>query len=372
MACRFDGSKAKAKEQFKELENFAIDIDGISKLNAWDIAYYSEKLKLHKLSINEELYRPYFEQNIVLNGLFEFLYDMFGIEFKKIDEKLWDEKAEKYDIYEKNKKIATIYFDLESRKNKRGGAWMNDYQSKTKDSLPIAFVVCNFPPSNKQTPSLLRHNDVVTLFHEVGHALHHLLSDIEEPFVSGVNGVAWDVVEFPSQFLENFCYDFETIKKFAINYKTKKQIPKKMIDELINAKNFHSSMAMARQIEFSLFDMLLHKKLYQKDEIQKLLDETREKVSVIIPPRYNKFQNSFDHIFGGGYSAGYYSYKWAEVLSADAFISYKKSVDKKEFMNRYRQTVLSLSGSEDMDRIYYKFLSKKPNPNSLLIQEGII
>ncbi|MDQ7066831.1 MAG: M3 family metallopeptidase [Sulfurimonas sp.] len=218
------------------------------------------------------------------------------------------------------------YFDLEARKGKRGGAWMHNWQAhctdaEGKEQLASAFVVCNFPASTKTNPSLLRHDDVVTLFHEMGHAIHHMLSTVNENEVSGVNGVEWDAVEFPSQFLENFAYEPKVLKLFAQHHETDETIPNAMIEKLVKSKNFLSASGMLRQLEFSIFDFKLHTKAYKGEEVQNLLDAIRKDTALIQTPSYNKFQNGFAHIFAGGYSAGYYSYKWAEVLSADAFFA---------------------------------------------------
>ncbi|QKJ27205.1 M3 family metallopeptidase [Aliarcobacter cibarius] len=375
------GNKAKPKaiKEFEEIKELALK-DGINDFRASDIAFYSEKLKKAQYDLDEEYYRPYFEQNSVLNGFFEFLYKMFNIKFTKVESKAWDEKVQVYNISENNQIIARIYIDLESRSDKRGGAWMNNWHSyyRTSDDkikLPTAYIVGNFPQSTKDIPSLLRHSDVVTLFHEMGHALHHLLSKVDEPFVSGISGVAWDVVEFPSQFLEYFSYDKDVLKLFAKHYKTGEVLDDEAINRLIKARNFQSSMATVRQIEFALFDFKLYQELYKKEEqIQKLLDEVREKFAVIIPPSYNKFQNGFSHIFAGGYSAGYYSYKWAEVLSADAFYMFIESgnIFNQELGLKYKECVLSKGGSYNMDKLFYNFAKREPKVDSLLKIDGII
>ena len=361
-------STPQAKEEVKKLEEFAG-----KKLNSWDLAYYSEKLKKEKFDLDEELYRPYFEQNSVVNGLFRFLNDIFGLEFKEAKVNLWNEKAKAYDVYENDDLIARLYLDLEARSSKRGGAWMHDFSSHGKKAngsevFASAVVVANFPPSSKTNPSLLRHDDVVTLFHEMGHALHHILSKVNELGVSGVNGVEWDAVEFPSQFLENFAYDRNVLKTFAKHYKTGEVLSDEMIDKLINAKNFQSAMAMLRQLEFGLFDFKLHMKLYQGDEVQKLLDSIREKTSLIKPPSYNKFQNGFSHIFAGGYAAGYYSYKWAEVLSADAYLEVSKN---KDLAKRYKEIILYKGGSKSMAELYKEFIKREAKTDALLEVSGI-
>lgn len=372
-------AKKKAKEELEEIKEIALK-DGITDFRSSDMAYYSEKLKKAQYDLDEEYYRPYFEQQSVLNGFFDFLHQMFNIKFTKTQTKAWDEKVKVYDLSEDGKTIARIYIDLEARKDKRGGAWMNNWHSHFRNSngeinLPTAYIVGNFPQSTKEIPSLLRHSDVVTLFHEMGHALHHLLSKIEEPFVSGISGVAWDTVEFPSQFLEYFSYDKDVLKLFAKHYQTGEVLDDEAIDRIIKAKNFQSSLATVRQVEFALFDFKLYQKLYKtENEIQSLLDTIREKFAAIIPPRYNKFQNGFSHIFSGGYSAGYYSYKWAEVLSADAFYMFIDSgnIFNKELGIKYRDTILSQGGSYDMDKLFFDFAKREPSIDSLLKIEGII
>jgi len=375
------GHKAKnrAKEELEEIKAIALK-DGITDFQSYDMSYYSEKLKKEQYDFDEEYYRPYFEQQSVLNGFFDFLHQMFNIKFTKADTPAWDEKVKVYDLSENDKTIARIYIDLEARKDKKGGAWMNNWHSHYRTStgeikLPTAFIVGNFPQSTKETPSLLRHSDVVTLFHEMGHALHHLLSKIEEPFVSGISGVAWDTVEFPSQFLEYFSYDKEVLKLFAKHYKTKEVLDNEAIDKIIKAKNFQSSLSTLRQVEFALFDFKLYQKLYKtEDDIQDLLNTIRDEFAVMIPPKYNKFQNGFSHIFSGGYAAGYYSYKWAEVLSADAFYMFIDSgnIFNKELGIKYRDTILSQGGSYDMDKLFFNFTQREPNIDSLLKIDGII
>ncbi|MCT7908918.1 M3 family metallopeptidase [Arcobacter lacus] len=372
-------AKKKAKEELEEIKEIALK-DGITDFRSSDMAYYSEKLKKAQYDLDEEYYRPYFEQQSVLNGFFDFLHQMFNIKFTKTQTKAWDEKVKVYDLSEDGKTIARIYIDLEARKDKRGGAWMNNWHSHFRNSngeinLPTAYIVGNFPQSTKEISSLLRHSDVVTLFHEMGHALHHLLSKIEEPFVSGISGVAWDTVEFPSQFLEYFSYDKDVLKLFAKHYQTGEVLDDEAIDRIIKAKNFQSSLATVRQVEFALFDFKLYQKLYKmEDEIQSLLDTIREEFAAIIPPKYNKFQNGFSHIFSGGYSAGYYSYKWAEVLSADAFYMFIDSgnIFNKELGIKYRDTILSQGGSYDMDKLFFDFAKREPSIDSLLKIEGII
>ncbi|MCF6200616.1 MAG: M3 family metallopeptidase, partial [Hydrogenimonas sp.] len=318
-----EASMPYAKEEISRLSLLAKE-DGVEKLESYDVAYYSEKLKKVELDFDDEETRAYFEQSRVLKGLLDFVSELFNVRFVPVEADVWNEKVKVFDIEEGGKPFARIFFDLEARDNKRGGAWMNDWQThhedeKNREHPASAFVVCNFPPSKDGVPSLLRHDDVVTLFHEMGHAIHHLFSKVKERFVSGIHGVEWDAVEFPSQFLENFAYEKSVLSRFARHYETNEPLPQELAQKIRGSKNFLAALGMLRQIEFALFDFMLHQKLYQGDEVQKLLDSLRDRLSLIKPPSYNRFQWGFSHIFAGGYAAGYYSYKWAEVLSADAF-----------------------------------------------------
>lgn len=366
-------SKAQAKEELKEMQKLSS-----KPLQSFDASYYSELLKKEKYEIDEELYRPYFEQKSVVNGMFDFLNKLFGIQFKKTDEKLWHEKAFSYDLYVDDMLKSRLYLDLETRKGKQGGAWMNNFQThclneKDEEQLSSAVIVCNFPPSANDNPSLLRHDDVVTLFHEMGHAIHHMLSSVNENEVSGVNGVEWDAVEFPSQFLENFAYEPHVLKFFASHYESGEIIPDDMIEKLVRSKNFLSASGMLRQLEFSIFDFKLHTKIYQGEKIQNLLDTIREETALIKPPSYNKFQNGFSHIFAGGYAAGYYSYKWAEVLSADAYFSVvDEGIFNSNTAKKYLDIILRGGGSQSMDILFKELMSREPNPDNLLRLNGII
>lgn len=368
-----DASRRQGQKELEELRAIAPDID----LQSYDTAYYGEILKKAQYDIDEEEYRPYFEQHSVMEGMFTFLNQLFGLRFVRQEIELWDPKASAYDIYEGDELTARVYFDLEARKDKRGGAWMHNFQTHHCDSagcthLSSAFVVCNFPPSSETSPSLLRHDDVVTLFHEMGHTIHHLLSKVKEHGVSGVNGVEWDAVEFPSQFLENFAYEPKVLKLFAKHHESGEVLSDAMIEKLIRAKNFQSGMFMLRQIEFSLFDFELHSKLYQGEEIQTLLDSIREKTALIKPPAYNKFQNGFSHIFSGGYSAGYYSYKWAEVLSADAYYAIvDEGIFGSELARRYKEIVLERGGSQSMQELFVEMMGRECDSKNLLRLSGI-
>ncbi len=366
-------SRPQAKAELEELQKFAKELDGLEKLESYDTSYYSEKLKKQLFNFDESDTKPYFEQERVLNGLLEIVSQLFEIEFHLIDTEVWHKSVKVFDIYQDQKLSGRIYFDLEARKEKRGGAWMHDWESHFVDSngklhLPSAFVVANFSPSNSNQPSLLRHDDVVTLFHEMGHALHHLMSQIDERSISGINGVAWDVVEFPSQFLENFAYEAPILRRFAYHYESGEAIPQTLLKQIKASKNFQASLGMLRQLEFALFDFKLHQKLYQGQEVQDLLDQIRQKTSLLKPPSYNRFQNGFAHIFAGGYSAGYYSYKWAEVLSADAFFACLNDDGDfdKERAKGYKDSILANGASEEMRLLYQEWLGRKPHLSSLL------
>jgi len=362
-----------AIDELEELKSFAKRVDNISSFAGFDIAYYSEKLKKEKFDFDDSMTKPYFEQSRVLNGLLGVVSGLFGVEFREIEATVWHEKVKTFDIYKSDELSGRVYFDLEARKEKRGGAWMHDWETHFVDSsnqkhLPSAFIVCNFSPSTPTLPSLLRHNDVVTLFHEMGHGIHHLFGKCKERSISGINGVAWDVVEFPSQFLENFAYEKAILKKFAMHYKTGEVMSDELLDKIKETKNYQAAMGILRQVEFSLFDFMLHKKLHQGDEVQSLLDDIRKTTSLIEVPKYNKFQNGFAHIFAGGYAAGYYSYKWAEVLSADAFFS---CLDDDGSFNQakadgYYKFILSRGGSEDMSSLYRQWLGRDAKVETLL------
>jgi oligopeptidase A len=368
-----DAALPQAKEELEELKAYAKKIDDIDDFASYDMGYYSEKLKKEKFDFDDTMTKPYFEQEKVLNGMLEIVSELFGVTFKPVDVPTWHECVKPFDIYENGILSGRIYFDLDARKEKRGGAWMNDWETHFTDTndqqhLASAFVVCNFAPKSEKTPSLLRHDDVVTLFHEMGHAIHHLFGKCHERSVSGINGVAWDVVEFPSQFLENFAYETAILKRFGFHHETGEPISEALMAKIKETKNFQAALGILRQVEFSLFDFELHQKLYQGEEIQTLLDRIREKTSLLKPPSYNKFQHGFAHIFAGGYAAGYYSYKWAEVLSADAFF---ECLDEKEGFNKarakgYKEIILANGGAKEMSELYREWLGRKAKVESLI------
>ncbi len=370
-------SKDKAIAELNELKNYAFKLDLLSDFQSYDFSYYSQKLKEEKYDIDEEFYKPYFEKELILKGVFSFINKIFKIDFKETKEEAWNDKVLIYEIFEDDNFIGKIYLDLEARFEKKGGAWMHNWHNRYNINgylqYPTAFIVCNFPASTDSVPSLLTHDEVTTLFHELGHAIHHLFTKVDQPFVSGINGVTWDTVEFPSQFLEYFAYEKDILKMFAKHYQTGEILDDYSIDKLINTKNYGSALATIRQVEFALFDFLLYQQPRNEEGIQELLDNVRQEFSIILPPKYNKFQNGFSHIFSGGYAAGYYSYKWAEVLSADAFYLFKEQgIFNQKLGEKFKNIILGKGGSIDMNQLFYLFANKKPEVESLLKIDGII
>ena len=368
-----DAALPQAKNELAELKAFAEKTDAITDLAGYDVAYYSEKLKKEKFDFDDTMTKPYFEQSKVLQGLLDIVSELFGVTFKPADVPTWHACVKPFDIFDDGKLSGRIYFDLEARKEKRGGAWMHDWETHFVDSdgkthLASAFIVCNFSPATENTPSLLRHDDVVTLFHEMGHAIHHLFGKCKERSVSGINGVAWDVVEFPSQFLENFAYEAAILKRFGFHYESGEPISDALMAKIKETKNYQAALGILRQVEFSLFDFTLHQGLYQGEEVQALLDGIRKKTSLLPVPKYNKFQHGFAHIFAGGYAAGYYSYKWAEVLSADAFfecLDEKNGFDKIKAKG-YKEYILANGGAKEMSELYQEWLGRKADVKSLI------
>ncbi len=367
-----DAALPQAKNELSELKAYAKRVDNIEDLAGYDVGFYSEKLKKEKFNFDDTMTKPYFEQSKVLEGLLDIVSELFAVTFKPADVQTWHDCVKPFDIFDEGELSGRIYFDLEARKEKRGGAWMNDWETHYVDSkgnthLASAFIVCNFSPATKENPSLLRHDDVVTLFHEMGHAIHHLFGQCHERSVSGINGVAWDVVEFPSQFLENFAYEAAILKRFGFHHKTKEPISDTLLAKIKETKNYQAALGILRQVEFSLFDFKLHQDLYQGEEVQALIDSIRKKTSLLKIPSYNKFQHGFAHIFAGGYAAGYYSYKWAEVLSADAFFSCldEKAGFDKERAKGYKEFILAHGGAKEMSDLYQEWLGRKADVKSL-------
>ncbi len=374
-------SKTQAENEFIELKQFAKEVDGISDVQPWDVSYYAEKLREQKYSFNEEELRPYFPEEQVIKGMFEITSKLYNVSFEeRKDVTFWHKDVRYFDVRDSNGNIqAGFYLDLYARQHKRGGAWMDDCRNRMKLSdgtkeIAVAYLTCNFNSPVGNAPALFTHDEVVTLFHEFGHGLHHMLTEIDYPQVSGISGVPWDAVELPSQFNENFCYHSETLNMISGHYQTGKPLPKKMIDKILAAKNFQTAMMMMRQIEFSLFDFHLHHDFDKENgsSIQQTLDNIRQQVSVLIPPDFNRFQNGFSHIFSGGYSAGYYSYKWAEVLSSDAFSRFEnEGILNTETGRDFLQQVLAKGGSEEPMELFKAFRGREPSIEPLLKHSGI-
>ncbi len=375
-------SRPAAEKEMAELCHFAASELGIEKLEAWDAAYASEKLRAKTYAISQEELKPYFSEKHVIDGMFKLVEQLYGISIKECkNSHKWHENAMFFDIFDKNShKIASFYLDPYARSHKRGGAWMDECivrWRKSDDSLqlPVAYLVCNFDAPVGDRPALWTHDEVTTLFHEFGHGLHHMLTNASELSVSGIRGVPWDAVELPSQFMENYCWEREVVDLFARHYERGDTMPDVLFDKMLAAKNFQSAMMMLRQVEFALFDLLLHSQYIPggDDSVQALLDRVREEVAVLVPPAFNRFQNSFSHIFAGGYAAGYYSYKWAEVLSADVYAAFEEEgILNIDTAARLRHELLSVGGSRDIMDAFVAFRGRKPTVDALLRHTGLM
>ncbi len=371
-------SQTAAQQDLKELQEFAQQLDNIEQLKAWDQAYYSEKLREQKYAISQEELRPYFPAARVVNGMFDVVANLFGITIEQAHADVWHEDVHFYEVHRDGVAIAQFYLDLYARENKRGGAWMDECRVRRNSAkqlqLPVAYLTCNFTPAVGDKPALLTHNEVVTLFHEFGHGLHHMLTKIDVASVSGINGVAWDAVELPSQFLENWCWEKSVIPMISGHYESGEALPEDLLNNLLAAKNFQSAMQMLRQVEFALFDFRLHRRYdpAHPKPVQQVLDEVRQQVAVMAPPEFNRFQNGFSHIFAGGYAAGYYSYKWAEVLSSDAFSRFEEEgIFNRETGQSFLNEVLEKGGSEAAMALFKGFRGREPSIDALLRHSGI-
>lgn len=374
-------AKPVAKNELRELQTFANKSGVKGELNAWDISYYSEKLREQRYAFNDEQVKPYFPAPHVLNGMFEVVNRLFGITLAaNTDMQVWHDDVRCFDVLNhEDQLIGQLYADIYVRKHKRGGAWMDTciHRRIKGDAvqLPVAFLTCNFTPPIGDDPALLTHNEVETLFHEFGHTLHHLLTEVGEMSVSGINGVQWDAVELPSQFLENWCWHEQSLNLIAQHYQSQTALPNQLLEKMRAAKNFQSGMQTLRQVEFALFDMRLHS-AYPIDnelDVQVILDQVRDHVAVMTPPPSNRFQNSFGHIFAGGYAAGYYSYKWSEVLSADAFGRFEEEGIFNAHTGRdFLSSILQRGGAEDANALFHEFRGREPKIEALLQQTGIL
>ncbi|MDW7550412.1 oligopeptidase A [Pseudoalteromonas sp. SCSIO 43201] len=374
-------SKPQAEQDVAELRHFVHQEYGISELQPWDYAYYSEKLKQAKYAISDEALRPYFPEAKVLSGLFETVNRLFGIHVTEVEGvDVYHPDVRFFEIYDAQDQLrGQFYLDLYAREHKRGGAWMDDCMGRKRRAngelqIPVAYLVCNFNKAVGDKPALFTHNEVTTLFHEFGHGIHHMLTQIDTAPVAGINGVAWDAVELPSQFLENWCYEEEALNFISGHYDTGEPLPKEMLDKLLAAKNFQSAMQMLRQLEFSLFDFHIHADFEpnKRCQIQATLDAVRARTAVVKAPDFNRFQHSFSHIFAGGYSAGYYSYKWAEVLSADAFSKFEEEgIFNPSTGREFMQHILEKGGSESPMVLFTRFRGRAPTVDALLRHSGI-
>ena len=370
-------SKSHALQDIKDLKEIAT-IYNIDEIEAWDIAYLSEKIKEKKFKFSDLEVKNYFSKPNVLNGLFQLVKKLYGVKIKILKTNVWHKDVEFYEISNsKNQSIGHFYLDLYARKNKRGGAWMDDARARFKFSdssaTPVAFLTCNFSGPTKGKPAYFTHDEVITLFHEFGHGLHHLLTEINHYSASGIKNVEWDAVELPSQFMENYCWEWTVIRNMTCHAETKKVMPKKLFNKMIAAKNFQSGMQTLRQVEFSLFDILLHSTYEPKTKkFLDLLEKVRDDVAVVRPPKWNRFPHSFSHIFAGGYAAGYYSYKWAEVLSADVYSLFEEQgVFSKTTGNKFRREVLAKGGSRTAIESFKAFRGRKPKIDALLKHSGL-
>lgn len=380
-------SKPIAEEELEELKMFAQE-KGCDELNAWDMGYYSEKLQNEQYSINQEMLKPWFSAPKVIQGLFDIVQKLYGVRITQKDGMdTYHDDIEFYEIKNSDGELLGAFFlDLYARQNKRGGAWMDVCISRYKKlsglQYPVAYLTCNSTPPVGDKPALLTHDEVITLFHEFGHGLHHMLTKVDYPAVSGISGVEWDAVELPSQFMENWCWEREALDLFARHYETNEPLPDDLFNKMKSAKNFHSAMQMLRQIEFSLFDLILHMNFDEHwqttsesssdNQVQEVLNQVRKKVAVVIPPEFNRFQNGFSHIFAGGYAAGYYSYKWAEVLSADAFSKFEETgIFNQDTGKQFLESILEQGGSQPAMDSFKDFMGREPKIDALLRHSGL-
>lgn len=371
-------AKPYAQRDMQELQAYAKDL-GISSLEAWDVAYVSEKLREMKYAYSDQEVKPYFPESKVLQGLFRVVETIFQIQVSKTQAPVWHPDASFYEIRDQHQRlIGQFYLDLYARNNKRGGAWMDEAITRRMRqgqlTTPVAYLTCNFSAPVGNKPALFTHDEVITLFHEFGHGLHHMLTQVESYGVSGIKGVEWDAVELPSQFMENFCWEWEVIQHMTSHVETGQALPRTLFDKMIAAKNFQSGMQTVRQIEFSLFDMRLHQQYttQQPLDVMQLLEQVRDQVAVVRPPHWNRFPHAFSHIFAGGYAAGYYSYKWAEVLSADAYSLFEEhGVLSAETGQRFWHEILAQGGSRPAMDSFVAFRGRAPDIQALLRHNGM-
>jgi oligopeptidase A len=361
-----------------ELEQYAAKL-GIADMQAWDVSYVSEKLREDKYAFSDLEVKQYFPESKVLAGLFRVVETIFGIHVNKSSAPVWHDDASFYDIKDhQGELIGQFYLDLYARNNKRGGAWMDEAITRRKSAggitKPVAYLTCNFSAPVGDKPALFTHDEVLTMFHEFGHGLHHMLTEVDDYSVSGIKGVEWDAVELPSQFMENFCWEWEVLRHMTAHVDTGEQLPRALFDKMVAAKNFQAGMQTVRQIEFSLFDIRLHSEFdpHGATTALDLIEQVRDEVAVVRPPKWNRFPHNFTHVFSGGYAAGYYSYKWAEVLSADAYSMFEEDgVLSRETGQRYWQEILAKGGSRSAMESFAAFRGREPNIDALLRHNGM-
>jgi oligopeptidase A len=377
-----------AEKDLAELRAFAKDELGIDDMQAWDVTYASEKLREKRYAFSAQEVKQYFPEHKVVDGLFKLVSSLFGVQIKPDSAPVWHPDVRFFRIERDGQLVGQFYLDLYARSGKGQGAWMDDARGRRLATggmiqTPVAYLTCNFTPpatvDGQLQPSLFTHDEVTTLFHEFGHGLHHMLTEVDELSVSGISGVEWDAVELPSQFMENFCWEWDVLQQLTAHVKTGEALPRALYDKMLAAKNFQSGMQTLRQVEFSLIDMHLH---YDFDPnsvrtVQELVDEVRSKFSVLIPPAFNRFQHSFGHIFAGGYAAGYYSYKWAEVLSADAYAAFEEAVEagggdlSLETGRRFQKEILAAGGARPALESFKAFRGREPSIDALLRHSGM-
>ena len=369
-----------AEKDLSGLREFARTELEIPELQSWDVGYVSEKLREQRYAFSEQEVKQYFPEDAVLPGMFKLVETLYGLQIKQGSAPVWHDDVRFYDIRDQQGQlVGQFYLDLYARNSKRGGAWMDDVITRRRIAsgiqTPVAYLNCNFSAPLGGKPAVFTHDEVITLFHEFGHGLHHLLTEAEDLAVSGINGVEWDAVELPSQFMENFCWEWDVLHGMTRHTNTGEPLPRALFDKMLAAKNFQSGLQTLRQIEFSLFDMLMHSNFEAGGgkTILQLLDEVRAEVAVLIPPAFHRFPHSFSHIFSGGYAAGYYSYKWAEVLSADAYSLFEENgVLNPDVGARFRSEILAMGGSRDAMQSFAAFRGREPNMDALLRHNGLL
>jgi oligopeptidase A len=374
-----------AEKDLDELRAFARKELGLDTLEAWDITYASEKLREQRYAFSEHEVKQYFPEPKVIEGLFRVIQTLFSVEVKPDTAPTWHKDVSFFRIEKDGQLVGQFYLDLYARNGKRGGAWMDDARGRRlKDGqlqTPVAYLTCNFSEpvtsNGKTKPALFTHDEVITLFHEFGHGLHHMLTQVDELGVSGISGVEWDAVELPSQFMENFCWEWDVLQNMTAHVDSGQPLPRALYDKMIEAKNFQSGLQTLRQVEFALFDMHLHHDHdpHGSKAAHDILSEVRRQVAVLVPPPFNRFQNSFSHIFAGGYAAGYYSYKWAEVLSADAYSAFEEAAaslgNVVETGRKFQREILAMGGSRPALESFKAFRGREPNIDALLRHNGM-